>query len=258
MYNQLQIREIFHIEFLRWLTRKIKPQYYVLKGGVNMRFFYKSIRYSEDMDLDVQGINVSKLKDIVMEILTSKSFQETLIPYGIQKIIPPNILKSKQTETTQRFKIHLLTTTGEDLFTKIEFSRRGFKKGIVVEQIPNSILRIYKTLPVIVSHYDIISTIKQKIEALLSRSVVQTRDIFDLFILSTQYLKTEDLDFDLGNNKLEKLIELIFEVSFEQFRDTVLTYVSEEERQFYNSAEIWDEIKLKVVDFLKELFKNER
>lgn len=256
MYNQLQLREIFHIEFLRWFTKKIKQQNYALKGGVNMRFFYKSIRYSEDMDLDIQEIAVVKLKDIVMEILTSKSFQEVIFSYGIQRIIPPNILKSKQTETTQRFKIHLLTATGEDLFTKIEFSRRGLKEGVVVEQIPNNILRIYKTLPVIVSHYDITSTIKQKIEAILSRRILQARDIFDLYILSTQYTKSEKQNFKI-KDKLNRLSELIFEVTFEQFRDTVLSYLSDEEKQLYNSAKIWDEVKLKVVEFLEELSKDE-
>ncbi|MCS7150991.1 MAG: nucleotidyl transferase AbiEii/AbiGii toxin family protein [Endomicrobia bacterium] len=257
MYNQLQLREIFHIEFLRWFTRKLKPHYYVLKGGVNLRFFYKSIRYSEDMDLDVQNISVFKLKDIVMDILTSKSFQETLVSYGIQKVVPPNISKAKQTETTQRFKIHLLTVTKEDLFTKIEFSRRGIKEGVVVEALPDSIIRVYKTLPVIVAHYDIYSTIKQKIDALLSRNTLQTRDIFDLFILSSQFSKKESVNFNFAN-RLKKLSDVIIEVSFEQFRDTILNYLPDEERQFYNSAKIWDEIKLKVINFLEEISQYEK
>lgn len=41
--------------------------------------------------------------------------------------------------------------------------------------------------PLLVPHYDIISTITQKIEALSERSIIQARDIFDLYILSSQY-----------------------------------------------------------------------
>mgnify|MGYP001601104310 FL=1 len=49
VYNSLQLREIFHLEFLRWLGRKVKPDYYAIKGGTNLRFFFQSFRYSEDM-----------------------------------------------------------------------------------------------------------------------------------------------------------------------------------------------------------------
>jgi len=46
-YNHLQLRELFHLEFLRRLALKLKPGQYILKGGVNMRFFFGSPRYSE-------------------------------------------------------------------------------------------------------------------------------------------------------------------------------------------------------------------
>jgi hypothetical protein len=74
IYNSLQLREIFHLEFLRWLGKKIKAECYVLKGGVNMRFFFNNFRYSEDMDLDTAGITVERLKEFVMKILQSASF----------------------------------------------------------------------------------------------------------------------------------------------------------------------------------------
>ena len=59
-YSALQIRELFHLEFLRCLSRKIRAEFYALKGGVNLRFFFKSFRYSEDMDIDVHTISVEK------------------------------------------------------------------------------------------------------------------------------------------------------------------------------------------------------
>jgi hypothetical protein len=55
MYYSLQQREVFHLEFLRWFGRKLDYRYYALKGGVNMRLFFGSMRYSEDMDLDLAG-----------------------------------------------------------------------------------------------------------------------------------------------------------------------------------------------------------
>ena len=162
IYTPLQLREVFHLEFLRWFGRRIKPEHYALKGGVNMRFFFSSFRYSEDIDLDIHSVEVDVLRDAVMKILQSVSFQEGLRPFGIERIIPPAIAKAKQTETTQRFKIHLITPANEDLFTKIEFSRRESKGNIVVQPVSTLIMRLYKLSPLVVSHYDIQSAIIQK------------------------------------------------------------------------------------------------
>jgi predicted nucleotidyltransferase component of viral defense system len=253
IYTPLQIREIFHIEFLRWLGRKIKPENYAVKGGTNLRLFFKSFRYSEDMDLDARIIGIHGLKEAVMGILESKSFLSGLKPFGIEKIAYPDISKAKQTQTTQRFKTHLITSSGEDLFTKVEFSRRGFAGNVVAQPASNDILRSYKLPPLIVPHYDIDSAIAQKIEALASRSVIQARDIFDLYILSTQSdgFSSEKIVADDG--RLKKAHQNVFEISFEQFRDTVISYLSLEDQAVYNSSSLWDDIRLKVSRFIEEI-----
>ncbi|MBL7196649.1 MAG: nucleotidyl transferase AbiEii/AbiGii toxin family protein [Candidatus Omnitrophica bacterium] len=253
VYNSLQLRELFHLEFLRWFGRKVKLRFYAVKGGANLRFFFSSFRYSEDMDLDIQGVKLDVLKDTVMKILQASSFQDTFKPFGVEEVVPPDIMRAKQTETTQRFKIHLITFTGEDLFTKIEFSRRGFKGEVVVQVVSDTILRVYKLPPLLVPHYDIQSTIMQKIAALATRSVIQARDIFDLYILSSQYKPFKIKETKISGAKLTKAYENVFEISFEQFRDTVSSYLSLEDQTVYNSSSLWDEIKLKVVNFIDEL-----
>lgn len=255
IYNSLQLREIFHLEFLRWLNRKLNVKYYALKGGVNLRFFFNSFRYSEDMDLDAQWVKVEVLKEIVMKILQSISFQDSLKPFGIEKAIPPDINKAKQTETTQRFKIHLITFAGEDLFTKVEFSRRGYAGGVVTQSVSELILRLYKLPPLLIAHYDIQSAITQKVEALATRSIIQARDIFDLYILSSQYSPHTTGEIKISNAKLTKAYENVFGISFEQFRDTLISYLSSEDQATYNSPSLWDEIKLKATNFIDELRK---
>lgn len=253
MYDSLQLRELFHLEFLRWFDRKVKAKSYALKGGTNLRFFFKSFRYSEDMDLDVRSLKVDVLKKIVMEILESRSFQDIFKPFGIETVTPPDISRAKQTKTTQRFKVHLITSAGEDLFTKVEFSRRGFKGKANIEPVSNAILRAYKLPPLLVSHYDVQSAIMQKIHALASRSVIQGRDIFDLFVLSSQYTPSEDKKSVLDKSKITKAYENIFTIGFEQFRNAVISYLSSEDQAIYNSRPLWDEIRLKVGNFIKEL-----
>ena len=53
MFSDAQIREVFHFYFLDRLLRLSDPGLYILKGGVNLRFFFMSPRYSEDMNIDV-------------------------------------------------------------------------------------------------------------------------------------------------------------------------------------------------------------
>jgi len=257
MYNSLQQREVFHLEFLRWFGRKADPKHYALKGGVNMRFFFGSIRYSEDMDLDLSDIRVDILLDIVLKILLTQTFIDNLRPYGIQGVAIPDMAKAKQTKTTQRFKIHLTTFAGEDLFTKIEFSRRSMKDGILVHSVLDSILRTYKLIPLIVPHYDALSTTMQKIIALASRPVVQARDIFDLYILSPKISNFEINGLKIfKKDKLEKAYENLFSVTFEQFRDSVVSYLIPDEQVIYGKTLFWDEIKLKVANLLEEMMNN--
>ncbi|MFA5779389.1 MAG: nucleotidyl transferase AbiEii/AbiGii toxin family protein [Elusimicrobiota bacterium] len=250
-YSGLQIREIFHIEFLRAFARKFKPAFYALKGGVNMRLYFKSIRYSEDMDMDVNTVDIITLRDAVMKIITSVSFTNELKSFGIEEIHPPVIKKAKQTSTTRRFKIHLITHGNEDLFTKIEFSRRKNSGNSIAESVSTNVLRPYKVSPLIISHYDINTAVVQKINALAGRNVVQARDIFDIYTLSTQYtVKNGSGIAGVGSKISKTACENIFSVGFRQFRDTVLSYLAEEDRTAYDNPDIWDEIKLKVHEFI--------
>lgn len=258
----LQLREVFHLEFLRRFGKRAQAGHYALKGGVNLRFFFNSPRYSEDMDLDAVNIRVGTLKDHVMKILGAVSFQDALKPFGVEKIISPDISKAKQTETTQRFKIHLITAAGEDLFTKVEFSRRGFKEEVEVRAVPDAFLRAYKMPPTLVPHYGIRSAVIQKIEALAGRSVIQARDVFDLYILSSQYGTSgcpptqKSINSKVADKRLiAKAQDNALEIGFGQFRDTVVSYLASEDQAAYRSPALWDEIKLKVAHFIDETAK---
>lgn len=254
LYNDLQIREIFHLEFLRRFARKIKAGLYAIKGGANFRFFFKSIRYSEDMDIDIKGVRADIAKDTVMNILEAADFKNTLKSYGVDDIVPPDMSRAKQTETTQRFKIHLITSSGEDLFTKVEFSRRGFRGKTVVEDVSDNVLRAYKIAPLVIPHYDGPSAAIQKINALASRAAVQARDIFDLYIINTRLMAD---GLSVGGDNIKKAHNNLLEVSFEQFRDTVVSYLAPEEQALYALPARWNEIKLKVVSFLENVRNSE-
>lgn len=255
MYNQLQLREIFHIQFLRYMAADFPLGVWSLKGGVNLRLFFKSNRYSEDIDIDVKTISVDSLKKKVIKILISPSFINNLKTFGIREIKIPDLTKAKQTDTTQRFKIHLLTSTGGDYFTKIEFSRRGFTGAPFVESIPASVLRQYGIMPFLVSHYPGYIAVIQKIFAILSRQSIQPRDIFDLYLLSSQVKLSEFKNLFFTKRDFLKVSENIMSVDFYLFRDLVVEYMSDEDRKIYGSPVAWDDIKLKTISFIEELEK---
>jgi len=121
MYTETQIREVFHFCFLERLLKLIDPKLYALKGGVNLRLYFHSPRYSEDMDLDVFAGNVATLTKNGYKILQDGVF---LRRYGIEDIELNDPQRAKQTETTQWFRFRLMTSSGHSLPTKVEFSWR--------------------------------------------------------------------------------------------------------------------------------------
>jgi predicted nucleotidyltransferase component of viral defense system len=243
----LALRELFHLEFLRRLSRKLRPRQYALKGGVNLRFFFRSPRYSEDMDLDAAGTDTLRLKDIVMEILGEAAFRDTLKSYGIAELVPPDLRTAKQTDTTQRFKVHLVTTSGTDLFTKIEFSRRRSDlTGTTTEQVRTEVLREYLAAPVLCPHYTADTAYVQKLKALAERSTLQARDVFDLHVLGTQVISVADAAGALEKSILHKAHDNLFRIDYPQFADTVLAFLTEDQAAQYEEPARWDELRLNV------------
>jgi hypothetical protein len=257
--SALEARELFHLEFLRAFTRVARPAEFALKGGSNLRFFFGSIRYSEDMDLDLQGLPIHEVTEKVMKILTAPALSAVLSTFGIERIGVPDLASAKQTATVQRFKVHLFTQSGLDLFTKIEFSRRGLDSPFRAEPVAPAVLTRYRLAPLIVPHYLAVAALRQKVRALASRKQVEPRDIFDLYTLSTQPEAGHPASWSqLESAQLAEARERIFLVSYPQYRDKVVAFLAPEEQATYESEALWDEIRLRVEGLLAEGMKAQR
>src|SRR5687767_1802324 len=99
MWSEREAVEIFHLVFLRAFGTRVDKALFALKGGSNLRFFLRSIRYSEDMDLDVRTMAVGTLRNNVDRVLQTAAVVQTL---RSQQIEIGEISLPKQTETTQR------------------------------------------------------------------------------------------------------------------------------------------------------------
>ena len=214
-----------------------------------MRLFFKSPRYSEDIDLDVQSIPVAVLREKINGILRSKPFSDIL---QVRDIEVEHITEHKQTETTQRWKLGLTVPRMETpLPTKIEFSRRGLENPVKFESISPEIIRTYELSPILVNHYPAEITCEQKIRALISRNTAQTRDIFDLYLLLASRVEKLDLPEDLRSH-LNRARDNIFSMDFAIFKSQVISYLEPEDQPRFDSEEVWDNIRIKVAEALEE------
>jgi predicted nucleotidyltransferase component of viral defense system len=248
-YTHRQYVELFHLLFMNQLVRKLDKRFYALKGGSNMRFFFRSPRYSEDIDLDVQSISVVRLREKVKGILKSKPFNDIL---QVRDIEIEHITEHKQTEPTQRWKLGLIVPQlDKPLPTKIEFSRRGLERPIKFESISQEITRAFELPPIMANHYPAEIMCLQKIRAIISRSATQARDIFDLYVLLASRVERVDLSEELRSN-LDKVKENILSMDFAVFKSQVISYLEPEDQSRYGSEEVWDSIRLHVVESLGE------
>ena len=253
MVTSLQIRELFHFLFLEQLLKTTSPRLYILKGGVNLRFFFKSPRYSEDIDLDVMKTSVETLKKNGYKILNAAPFRRTLSTYGIESLKINDPLKAKHTETTQRFKVQLHLTSGEVFPTKIEFSRRGNKdpQNFEIARIDSSIAIVYQRLPFLFQHYTAFAAMAQKIEALAQRNVTQVRDLFDLYILKIQLQHFEKLK--VPKKIIRDALSNLEALSFDDFQGHVVHFLDLEHQKQFGNKDQWNIILSEISIFLKSI-----
>lgn len=248
-YIPRQYVELFHLLFLTQIGRKLDKRFYALKGGCNMRFFFKSPRYSEDIDLDIQSIAIDVLRKKINSILNSKPFRDIL---QVRDIEIEHITEQKQTETTQRWKMGLVVPQIEKpLPTRIEFSRRGLEEPIKFELVAPEIIRAYEISPIMANHYPPEVACEQKIRALISRRAVQARDLFDLHLLLTLRDIRRTLPEKLRKN-LNKAVENILSLDYATFKSQVISYLEPEDQPQYESEEVWDNMRLQVIKALSE------
>ena len=117
--TEAQTIECFHLAFLQVLLRRMNPGNVAVKGGANLRYFFDSHRYSEDIDFDVVAGEAWKLSEVVDETIEGPALSGILRTTGI-RVAHTN--KQKQTSTTQRWKLLLATPAiKQPVSTKIEF-----------------------------------------------------------------------------------------------------------------------------------------
>jgi predicted nucleotidyltransferase component of viral defense system len=250
MWTERQAIEIFHLHFLRSFSARVDKALFALKGGCNLRFYHRSIRYSEDMDLDIRTMAPATLRSNVETVLAANSLRQAL---RAQQLELAGFSSPKQTQTTQRWKIRLrLLTPQATIPTKIEFSRRALDQGLALAAVEPELIRAYRMYPVLVQHYGAAAAFAQKISALAQRTQTQARDIFDLKLLvdggaAATPLRKAQLE------QLPRAIDNAMSIGFEEFVGQVVAFLEPEHQAEFGDRASWETLQEQVVDTLRGL-----
>lgn len=238
--------ECFHLGFLAVLRTRLDEGRYVLKGGANLRYFFSSVRYSEDIDLDISGVEGWRIEEQVDKVLASDALGIVLRAAGVSVVLE-DVSKPKQTKTTRRWKIPVAGAgVREPVRTKVEFSNRNGETRFRLEAVPGEIVRRYAMRPPSVQHYLLQPATEQKVYALAGRPETQARDVFDLDLLFGRA--------PLANDAVEPHVrtaaaEAALALPYEAFEDQVLPFLDPAVADLYD-RNAWNQMLEHVVEEL--------
>jgi len=251
MRTEAQVIEVFHLLFLRVLGGAGRNDWFVLKGGANLRYFFGSPRYSNDLDLDFAGRKSWQLMKTVESVLSGRAMSTLGAASGIELA---EVSLAKQTETTLRWKVGLAAEGHRDLVrTKVEFSGRGpHDGGAEFEVVPDAIVMPHALQAPTVFHYLETPAIDQKIAALAMRSETKARDVFDLELLFRQRASRGDRLTGLDATHASAAAERALQIRYSSFTTEVAPFLDAELAELYGPAQ-WDDMCLKVHTALEQV-----
>ena len=259
--SSVAARELVHLLVLRELVAVRRGSGVTAKGGVNLRLFFGSVRYSEDMDLDGTVEASAAIRNCLKGLFDDREFTRRLQRFGIRGLDPgegPN----KDTETTFRYKFGVIAGGGVRYPTKVEvsFRKRHAADRAIREAPAPRILETYGLEALQVRHYVREAAVRQKIEALGGRREAQARDLFDLHLLVPDTPKEALLAF-LANavrrDRLEEAYGRALAISEKEYEGQVFEFLAEEARSRCGTESAWDDMRLRVAGLIENVLKRQ-
>jgi hypothetical protein len=243
-----KIIERFHLAFVEVAAVRLPISDFVVKGGANLRFFFRSPRRSRDIDFNYVGSRFESFAGRVDEVLQSRALSELLRQHEITLINPR---RHKQSETTRRWKLSLATPLVAEADSKIEFSAREEPlDDFELRPVDSELARRLGGRSVPINRYGAIAMVAQKVSALRHRSETQPRDIFDLDLLFRTHpdaLAQAPVD----QRALEEAIERARALTYEEYVSTVVDYLEEEIMDVLGTENAWNDMLRHVVETLE-------
>lgn len=262
--SDVEAREAVHVLLLRELQNIGSGDAVTLKGGVNLRLFFGSVRYSEDMDLDGNLEWAPAIRNTISGIFDSRPFHSSLLALGLRGLDSGEGV-NKDTDTVFRYKFRIIGRGDVRYPTKVEvsFRPRHEADNATVEPVPPGFVSGYLEpgVSLHVAHYDQLAAVRQKVDALVGRTHVQARDVFDLRVLGLNAPDSPLVDHlidQVDPGELEAARDRALGISFEEYDGQVVEFLAEDARDKYGSTEAWDEIRLEVVQAIESAIEGSK
>ncbi len=174
----LIFKEYVHWVILEYIFKKGLFSYLVFQGGTALRFAYKGVRYSEDLDFVLKRKNAHFFSHLTESLKSLPSYIDKFIPFAKN----PQLKVQKDTLSFKRISLIL----------EVEFLRAKDKTNIEIAHVPS-----YSTQTIILKAEDtllspgiVVETpqeiLSDKFLAFASRNYLKGRDLWDTyFILDT-------------------------------------------------------------------------
>lgn len=248
----VQAIESFHLLFLQAATARRKD-WFVLKGGANLRYFFGSQRYSNDINLDFAGQEGWRVGEAVDKVLEGGALASLMRQAGLEMAEMTN---PKRTETTRRWKIGLsrVGRTGDPIRTKIEFSARpGASDDIALERVPEAVVAPCGQVSPMLLHYKETAAIEQKIAALALWGATKARDVFDLDLLLRGRGAQKTPSPSLRSEHADLAASKARAISYPSFRSEVLPFLDPDVASLYQAEDVWDHMRDSVAARLERI-----
>jgi len=247
----LEVAEGFHLAFLVALQAAADPSTWALKGGGNLRFYFDSLRFSEDIDLDV-FVEPWRNRPRIERAFSSATLAKLLASVG-SKVDYLN--PKERTDTKERWTIGLLNAAAGKarIYTQVELSYRSYhlERYLAIEA-PKSAAAIGHAPipPPTIGHYQPRGALIQKITALCDRRHTQPRDVFDVDHLVRKFPAAPAQGL-LPDEILKAAIDRTFELTFELYRSNVVSFLEPSVRVAFDGPTHWTETQLRVAAVLE-------
>lgn len=261
LLSPVAAREVVHLLILQALTGIRRSSGITVKGGVNLRLFFGSARYSEDMDLDGAAQARDAIRAAIRGMFEVGTFSQRLRSLGIRELDPgegPN----KDTETTFRYKFGVVVPGGVRYSTKVEvsFRERHEADRTAIDAPSAEILGAYGMGGLAVRHYVREAAVRQKLDALGGRREPQARDVFDLHLLAPDPAPDALVRFlaeEVAPGRVKEARARALDITYAEYEGQVFEFLGEEARRQYGTELAWDDMRLAVGTLIESVLKRQ-
>lgn len=248
-----QVVESFHLALMTVLGDRAGRDAFVLKGGASLRFFLRSIRYSEDLDIDVPTMEPWRFTDRIKATVEGEILARLLALLGTTV---NQGYRKDASATKEDWSFELahpdvplpVRTRVEVSYREYDYPADSWFPDRPADEVMAPYARVMRA-PVI-TRYRVPVAMSQKVRALCGRMESQPRDVFDLDFLFGGW---PDRPTDLEEAEIGTAIDRVYEIGYGEYVSKVVTMLDPALASLYETEETWGDMQQRVIDTLAEM-----